>query len=387
MEAATIIAWLKKEGESFVAGDVIYDMETEKAAQEVEAKLPGTMARIVVQEGIRVLVGTLLAVVADPGETLTEEQITQAIAEEPQAGVQESAAGGSEAAATAAHTDDTPRNVEPAGRIRVMPLARKKAQDLNIDLSVIQGTGPRGTITVEDVEKAASEASKGPKVRERRILKGVALSMADAVTRSWQIPQFVQITLIDASGLAARRKRLGPEIKNQYGIDLSYTDLILEAMVQAATEVPEANATFQENAIILYEDVNVSLAVANEEGLVVVPVIHGAQQKSLGELAVNLRDIAKRARAGMLTLDDIEGGTISLSNLGMYGVETGTPILTPPQSSLVFLGAMKDRPVVVDGAVVVRPTFYMSIAFDHRVLAGAIAAGFTGAVKKRLEAF
>jgi pyruvate dehydrogenase E2 component (dihydrolipoamide acetyltransferase) len=254
-----------------------------------------------------------------------------------------------------------------------------------VDVTAITGTGAGGTITVEDVEKAAAAAPAGPRVKERRALKGVAAGMAASVTRSWQIPQFVQIVLVDATALGERRKQLGAEIKEKYGIDVSYTDLILDAVVRAAVEVPEANATFDNNTVTMYQDVNVSVAVANEEGLVVVPVIHRAQELPIGEMGQKMRDIAERARVGALTMDDIEGGTITVSNLGMFGIETGTPILTPPQSSLVFIGAMKQRAFVIDGQIVARNSFYMSIAYDHRVLAGATASAFTGAVKRNME--
>jgi len=379
MEQGTVVSWLKKEGDSYDTGEVLYELDTEKVVNDIEAKLPGTIARILIAEGEAHPVGTILAIVADPGETLSAADIEAAAAQDaaaPAAAVAPAAAAAPAVAAAPA----------AAARVKIMPRARRLAEEMGVDITGITGTGAGGTITVEDVEKAAASAPAGPRVKERRTLKGVGAGMAASVTRSWQIPQFTQIVLVDATGLAARRKAMGPEIKEKYGIDLSYTDLILDAVVKAAVEVPEANATFDNNAVVLYEDVNVSTAVANEEGLVVVPVIHRAQELSVGELGQKIRDIAERARIGALTMPDIEGGTITMSNLGMYGVETGTPILTPPQSSLVFIGAMKPRPLVIDGAIEARSSFYMSIVYDHRVLAGVTAAAFTMAVKRNMEA-
>ena len=208
--------------------------------------------------------------------------------------------------------------------------------------------------------------------------------MAEVTTRSWQVPQFVQVMLIDATGLVARREAEAAEFRQRYGVALSYTDLILPAVVRAAQEVPEVNASYEGDAIILYEDVNLSVAMDAGGGLVVL-VLRRAQSLEPGELAQRLRELAGRARAGALTRDDLEGGTLTVSNLGMFGVESGTPVVTAPQAAIVFVGAIAPRPLVIDGAIVPRPSFYMSTAFDHRVLDGATAARFSVALKRNLE--
>ena len=379
MERGTISRWLKGVGEPYQVGDPLFELEYEKASLAIEAKLPGTLAAIVAKEGEDLPVGALLAIVADPGETLTEEQIKAAIARESE-GKAAASAPTPAAAAVSASPSGAPKE-----RIRAMPRARALAQQLGIDLAALVGTGDRGAITVEDVQRAA-RSTAGPRVRERRPLRGIPRAMAESMTRSWrEAPQFVQIVLVDATALVARRQAMAAEFKRLYGLDLSNTDLILEAVVKTVQEVPEVNASYSEEAVVLYEDVNLGVAVATDAGLV-VPVIKRTQTLALPDLARRLRELAAQARAGSLGPDAVSDGTITVSNLGREGPDTGTPLLMPPQAAIVFVGAMVERPLVVDGAVVARPTFYISNAFDHRVLDGATAARFTNALKRRLEA-
>jgi pyruvate dehydrogenase E2 component (dihydrolipoamide acetyltransferase) len=266
-----------------------------------------------------------------------------------------------------------------------MPRARMLAEQLGVNLANIKGSGGNGTITVEDVQRAAQNSS-GPKIRERRPLNRIARTMAEVVTQSWQqVPQFVQMVLVDASSLTRRKEIESMAIQQSHGIKLSYTDLILERIIRSIEEVREVNASFASDAIVLYEDIHVSVAVATDAGLL-VPVIHQAQQLSLGDLAQRLREISQRARAGSLTPADFEGGTITVSNLGMTEVETGTPLVTLPQAAIVFVGTILNRPVAVGDSLEIRPTFYVSIGYDHRVVDGATAAKFTGTVKRKLEA-
>lgn len=386
MEKGTILRWAKEEGDSFELGEVLFEVETDKLASEVEAKLPGTLARITVPEGEEHLVGTLLAVVADPGEEPSDEQIEEAIAEESaaseEAPVEEPTKPPDESGAAPA------RAAGDGERVRAMPRARAKARELDVDLQTIEGSGKGGVITTEDVEAAAAGKESedgGPKVLERRPLSGLGKTMAEVVSRGWrEIPQFVQMVELDASALVERRRRKAAEIKQSHGVDLSYTDLFLEAVVGAVEDEPLANSSLVDGEILMYEDVNVSMAVATDAGLL-VPVVWQTQGLSLGELASKFREVAEKARTGSLSSEDLEGGTITLSNLGMHGVEAGTPLVTLPQAAVVFFGAMVERPVAVDGRVEIRSALSISIGFDHRILDGASAARFTRALRRRLE--
>ena len=383
MTQGAVLEWFKKENEAYKIGDLLYELEAEKSSYEVEAKRAGTIARIVIETGQVLPTSALLAVVADPGESLSESEIDAAIAEEqPTEPVATAAAG----AAPKVQTEMPAPPAVRTGPIKAVPKARALAKEYGLDLGVIQGTGKGGVITVEDIEGAKDAVQKGlPRVRERRPVVGLLRSNAEAVKRSWtQIPQFVQMIWVDASPLFERRLAEGPALKQSHNVDLSLNDLILHAAVGAVSEAPEVNSTFTGDEIIYYEDVNVSVAMATDAGLV-VPVIHNAQELSLGGLAAEIRELAGRARSNALTSEDMRGGTLTVSNLGMFGVETGTPIITPPQAAIVFLGTTVERPVVRDGAIEVRPQMGISIAYDHRILDGKTAAKYTMAVKKRLE--
>ena len=383
MEHGIIAQWLKAEGESLEIGDPLYEVETEKSTVEVEAKSAGTLVRIVVQTGEEVPTGTVLGIVADPGEMLSEEEIVSVLSEFE--------AAASQSAAATSEAEFSPRPSGEAGvttrapQLRASPRAAALAAKLGVDLATIVGSGGE-RITAADVERASSLAGpSAPRIRERRPLRGIRRTVAEVVARSWaEVPQFVQQISVDATGLSKRRQSLAPQLQAEFGLSLSYTDMILQAVVQAATEVPDANASFRGDEIVLYEDVNVSVAVATDAGLL-VPVIHRAQELTLPQIAIRLRELAERGRAGSLRPEEAEGGTITVSNLGMFGVETGTPLVMAPQAAIVFGGAIVDRPVAVEGTVQIRPILGLALAYDHRVLDGVSAAKFTAAVKRLLQ--
>ncbi len=389
MQQATLLNWYKKEGESFTVGDTLYEIETDKSVIPVEAKFSGTLVRITGQEGEELSVGALVAVIANPGEILSLAEVEAAIAAEhqpvPSTTPTKATTDGVQAPSPEATASSAASTSTVAERLRIMPRARMLAEQLGVNLAKIEGSGANGAITVEDVQKAA-QATPGPKIRERRPLNRIARTMAEVVTQSWQqVPQFVQVVLVDASSLTRRRETEGKAIQQSHDIKLSFNDLILESVIRSIEEVREVNASFASDAIVLYEDINVSVAMATEAGLL-VPVIHQAQQLSLGDLALRLRETSQRARAGSLTPADFEDGTITVSNLGMSGVETGTPLVTLPQAAIVFVGAILNRPVAIGNSLEVRPTFYVSIGYDHRVVDGATAAKFTSTLKRKLEA-
>lgn len=375
MEAGTIVTWFVQEGQAYEVGDLLYEVETEKNRVEVEAKLPGTIAKLAVPEDEQVPVGALLAVVADPGEQLSDEQVQAAL--QATAGQEEVEAAVAPATAAAAADRGQAAGAARRGPARAMPRAKRLAAELGVDLATVVGTGPDGTITEADVRQAGEQ---GVAVRERRPVRGIAKAQAEQMTRSWQIPQFSQDVEVDVGNLRQRRARLRDQ-----GVQATVTDLVIDAVVGAVAKVPEVNSTFTGEEIIVYEPVNVSVAVATDAGLV-VPVLHDCQAKSLKERAAGLTAIAARARAGALTPEDSTGGTITVSNLGTAGVETGVPLLNAPQACIVFTGATVDKPVVRDGQVTIRPMMHVVIAYDHRVLDGLTASRFTAAVREALEA-
>lgn len=390
MESGIVTTWLIAEGDSFETGALLYEVETSKNTVEIEAKLPGTMARIVAASSTDDLpVGALLAVVADPGEVLDAAEIDAAVAADAGAGT----AAPAETVAAAlpgGGPDVDPEIVGMAamGRTRAVPKARSLAAANGLPLTEVTGTGPNGTVTVADVEAALAArgaegagdaAPTGPAVRERRPLRGVARAMAENVARSWrEVPQFVQQYRVDATRLVRLSTPSAGEAVP------SVTELLITAVARAAREVPEVNATFAGDEVVLYDEVNVAVAVATERGLV-VPVVHGAERLEAAEVGQRLRDVVTRARESGPRPEDTEGGTITLSNLGQFGVETGVPLVNAPQVAIVFTGAAVPTPVVVDGGVEVRPIMGIAAAFDHRVVDGVTAARFGAALRREIE--
>ncbi|GHE84353.1 acetyltransferase component of pyruvate dehydrogenase complex [Amycolatopsis deserti] len=390
MESGTITQWHFAEGDRFTAGEPLYDVETEKMNTEVEAKQDGVLARIVTASGDNVPVGTVLAVAAEVGETFSGADIEAVLGEHSgqpaEAATTESASD--EQASQPPSGDQAPaREMAVAGLaqgpVRAVPKARRVARQLGVDLESVRGSGQNGVIRVSDVESASGTAGYvgAPRVAERIPVRGVAKAMADAMTRSWrEIPQFVQQISLDATALRARLKRLRYE-----GVQVTYTDLLIAAVASAVSEVPAVNSTFTDEEIIRYSDVNVSFAVAADRGLL-VPVVRQANRLPIDRIGATTKELAERARAGKLRATDISDGTITVSNLGAFGVETGTPIVNAPQSAIIFVGALSDRAIVEDGQVVVRPMLNIAVAYDHRVIDGMTGAKFTSALKNRLEA-
>ena len=401
MEQGILNTWCVDEGADFAVGDALYEVETEKMNTEVEAKQDGILVRVVVRSGTaEVPVGTVLAVAAEPGETVTDAEIDAFLAAE--AGVtaqeqeqeQEQGQGQEEPADSAVPL--LPEPVTVTAKPQAVPAARHLARELGVDLAALDGSGAGGAVRVADVRAAVPPATHvgpapapvprartagGPaRVAARIPVQGVARAMADAMARSWAVPQFTQQISLDATALVARLKRLRYE-----GVPASYNDLIIAATARAATEVPEVNASFAGSEIVRYAEVNVSIAIATDRGLL-VPVVRGVDTLPIADLVAETKDLAERTRLGKLGEADLSGGTITVSNLGAFGVDSGMPLLNEPQCALVFVGSLADRPAAVDGVLAVRKTLNVAIAYDHRVVDGMTAARFTQALRTRLEA-
>lgn len=387
MENGAITGWLVEEGARFDVGQVLYEVETEKNVVQVEARLPGTLAKVVADSDEALGVGTLVAVVADPGEELDEAAIAAAIATEHPEPSAASPDGEEEAAADP--TTQLAAPVEgpaalaapPSGRVRALPKVRAAAERLGVDLSTVDGTGPRGTLTVQDVERAAARAGSGAQLGvgdgERRRLTGIRKAMAAGVAASWaDVPQFVQQIRVDMSAVARFRADLEAR-----GHKVGLTAVLAAAIAHAVQVVPEVNATFDGEDLILHRRVNIGVAVSAERGLV-VPAVADAEAVGIVELDSRVRSVVDNARTGSLPP---EPATITLSNLGGYGVETGMPLVTRGQAAIVFTGDIIDTPVVEDGSVVVRPLLGIAVGYDHRIVDGATGGEFCRALRAALQ--
>lgn len=366
MAEGTVLQWHRRDGDRVTTGEILVTIETDKATYDLEAPASGTL-HIYINEGQAVAVGT---VIGEIGES-QRRTITAAPVASP--------AGG-----PAAMKTPTPR------KVLASPKAKRLAAERGIDLSTITPSSADGIISVSDVENALaagkpglqSETAAGASrvVRERRQLTGIRKTSARRLYEAWRtIPHIVQMVDVDASALLATRARLQAEIPS-----LTLNDIILQAAAHVMAEHADLNGTVQEETLVLYEDVAIGFAVDTPRGLV-VPVMRRADTLSLAAIAAESQRLIEAARSGRLGPNDIGGASLTVSNLGMFGIRAGTPVINLGESVLVFVGAIEDRPVVVAGQIVIRPTLTLSIAYDHRVADGVAAARFTRSLKEALE--
>ncbi|MER3409495.1 MAG: hypothetical protein C4306_05195 [Thermoleophilia bacterium] len=378
MESGTVVRWLKQEGERVERGEPLFEVDTEKATQEVEAEAAGVLLKIVVREG-EVPVGTVLAYIGEPGEAVPEPEAPSGDGRREEAVPSERVSPGGAVAA--------PAERAPGERVKASPLARRLARERGIDLSLLTGTGPEGRIVAEDVERAARALEVAPAPAppptevERVPLTSVRRTIARRLTEAWQVPVFQLETAADMGRVLAlieRRRQLEP------GLHLTVTDVLVKACAVALCRHPEVNVQLAEDALLRFPSAHIGIAVATERGLV-VPVVRAAERLTLAEIASVRGDLVERARAGKLRREELEGGTFSLSNLGMYGVDRFTAVLNPPQAAILAVGRIEERPVVRGGEVVARPMMTLTATFDHRAIDGAPAARFLETVREVLE--
>ena len=372
MTEGTIQQWFKAEGDEVKQGEPLFEVETEKVLYEVEAPATGKLAKILWEAQATVPVGQVVAVIAEAAENAAEVAARYEAA--PGAAVAAAPAAGEVPSAAAARRE----------RVPATPAARRLAEQHGIDVSTLSGTGPGGRIVREDVERAIqagprpappahgapSPAAGSPVPPESVAFRGMRKVIADRMHRSLQSTAQLTITTeVDATELVARRS----EVRLEF--EVTYTDFIVQACARALRLHPRMNSALEGDAIVILHDAHVGLAVALDEGLI-VPVIRHADSKPLRDIAREARDLAEKARAGRLTLDEVTGGTFTVSNLGMYGVDAFTPILNPPQTGILGVGRIVEKPAVCRGEIVPRPLMTLSLTFDHRIIDGAPAGEF-----------
>ena len=437
MVEGTIQRWFKNEGDAISEGEALFEVETEKVLYEVESTASGTVAKLLYGLEAVVPVGLPVAVIAEAGEDVAEVAARYSDgAPAPQAatspaGSPTPGAGSAAAAPAAAATDGKRAPVTPAarklaaehnidttsltgtgpgGRITredvqqainaaqapaagkrapVTPAARKLAAEHNIDTTSLTGTGPGGRITREDVQQAIDAAAQAPaevstpaqeQAQEQSVpLRGMRKVIAERMHKSLtDTAQLTITTEVDVTQLIERRE----EVRREF--NTTYNDFIIQACAHALLQHPRMNASLEGDAIQLHGAVHVGFAVALDEGLI-VPVIHDADKKPLKTIAQEARALAEKARAGQLKLEEVSGGTFTVSNLGMAGVDAFTPILNSPQTGILGVGRIVDKPVVYQGEIARRSMLVLSLTFDHRVIDGAPAGAFLGSVADLLS--
>lgn len=410
-EDGTVLRWLKAEGDAVEKGDVILEVMTDKMDMEVEAQTGGVLAGIRIAADVTVPVATVLAYILKPGETLPDEERTDDIAPPPsaspsapkvspvaqrvadEAGVDLAAVRGSGPGGRITRVDVEARaqsvQLEStiAEKVRATPAARRLVREVGGNLADIAGTGPKGRVQADDVNRdaallAAQRITGQP-------LRGMRKTIADRLSKSWQtIPHVTFTASIDMTAAEALRQQLGPEIEAQTGVALTPTPLIAQAVATALTRHPRLNAWLQPqgNDLLLNEcaAVNLGIAIALDDGLI-VPVIRGAEGMGLLELTTAIAELSRRARAGELIPDDVAEGTFTISNLGMYPLDHFTAIINPPQVAILAVARAQVKPVWDGVAFASRPVMQVTLSADHRAVDGAVAAAFLAELKQLLE--
>jgi pyruvate dehydrogenase E2 component (dihydrolipoamide acetyltransferase) len=407
MEEGTIIRWLKGEGEEVEKGEPLFEVQTDKVVMQVEAPASGTLGKILLPEGETVPVVQVIAYFLEPGEEAPEEwPIPVAIAEAaPVKPVSEAKVLATPAAKRLARDkgidlaqvrgsgeggmvtrEDLLRFLEekPAPavtapeRVKASPRARRLAQEKGVDISQVRGTGPQGRITERDLLDflAAQELlTPGP------IQRVTAQRMTESFTSA---PHFYLTIEAKATKLVELRERLLSPVEEKAGVRLTFTDILIVLVAKVLRDHPLANASWEKGRIRIWKEINIGLATAVEEGLI-VPVIKRADEKGLAQIARERNELANKAAQGRLSLEELEGGTFTLTNLGMFGIDEFGAIINPPQSAILAVARIAERPVVEEGEVVAQPTIRLTLSLDHRVWDGAQGARFLSDLKALIE--
>lgn len=380
----TISRWLKAVGDRVEKFDPLVEIITDKVTVELPSPVSGTITQILVKDGETVKVGAVLA--------LVEEVAGVAIPVEAPPQAQPAGAGAEveavlPSAAQAAEDESGPRRATPA--------VRRLAGELGVDLAQVQGTGPGGRITREDVEGFAAQAAKAPPAKtaaapareEAQPLSPIRRIIAEHMTRSkTTIPHALTVMEVDMTAAVRFRESVGEQFRAREGVGLSFVALVVKAVVEALLEYPILNSTWGEDKVLLKKDLNIGIAVDAPNGLI-VPVIHGADGMSIAGLNRAVNDLAGRARANKLSLNDVQGGTFTVNNTGAFGSVLGYPIINYPQAAIMNMESIVKRPVVVGDAIAIRSMMNLCLSFDHRIIDGAVAGRFLAKVKGWLEGF
>lgn len=349
MKQGMVGKWYKQEGQMVEKGEPIAEVVSEKATYDLEAPASGLLRRILVQEGVDTPVNAVLAVITAPDETFSEMETIS----------------------------ETPQPIEPEGEKRVLasPAAKRLAREYGMNLSTIVGSGPDGRIVERDVERFIEERDEtAPKVKEIVPLSGFRRTSAERLSMSFKTAPHSTI-MMDVEVAKA--------VELHEKAQVSFTTIIVKAVSKALAELPHINSRLEKDEIKMFEDVNVGVAVATKNGLL-VPVIRNSDKKSLEEIEAAIKQLSEKAKQGKLSRQEVTGGTFTITNLGMYGVDFFTPIINPPESAILGVGRVADKPVIIGGRVEVKPVMTLSLSYDHRIIDGAPAAEFLRNVKEKI---
>lgn len=421
MKKGKVAKWFKKEGDSVQKGEALFEVETEKITNKVEAPASGILFQIVVPEGTTVPVGTILAVMAEPGEQPeriegmqvgeVEEKAAPSVAGPTPVGPQKpkekmfvlatpaarrlakeldmdlSLVPGTGPQGRVTEADVTKYHEEGPPPPRITPLAEEMARQAGLDISTIIGTGEDGKITKEDVERALEALAREEEAKPVGSIPftGMRLSVAENMHASLQnTAQLTIFTELDVTGMVSFLNQAREEYEKDEAVRVSHNDVIILTTSRVLKRFPVVNSTLVGDEILFHHAVNMGIAVALPDGLI-VPVLRDADKKGLLEIAKEARELARKARGGDLTVDEVTGGTFTITNLSMFEVDGFTPILRSPETGILGVGRVKEKPAVYNGEITIRPMMFLSLTFDHRVVDGAPAAEFLETVARYLQ--
>ncbi len=406
MEEGQLVQWLKSEGDEIANGDVLAEIETDKATMELVARGDGVLRKIFLGEGGTAEVGAVIGVIAGADEDISDVEGTSG-------GGGGAAAAAEEAPAAAAPKEEQPAAEKPAaaeaapepapaaasgsddGRVKASPLARRLAEEAGIELSRISGSGPGGRVVKRDVEKAKEEGVATPSrsapawtpdeaeyedVPISQMRKAIAKRLVQSIG---PIPTFYLTIDVDMGRAIEARASMNASLKDE-GVKISFNDIVLKATAAALRQHPNCNAQWQDDHIRRYNAVHLGVAVAIDDGLI-TPIVRNAHRKGLVQIGEEVKEMAGRAREKKLKPEEYTGATFSVSNLGMFGIHEFTAIINPPEAGILAVGGIEETPVVVDGEVVVRPRMRITMSCDHRVIDGAQGSRFLQTLKTMLE--
>ena len=388
-ETGKLVSWKKKEGEQVKKGEILLEVETDKAVVEIEAAVDGVLAGVTAKVDDVVPVGQVIAWLLKAGES-----VPAASGIPQQTGRKMDSAPA--AAAAAAVVEAAPEPASVAGA-KISPKARRLAREHGVDIARVKGSGPGGEILADDIMKAAAGAPApapapaapapvaarpaSPPVAaqlgsDTGVVSSIGRIMAERTTQSWtQVPQFYVTRAVDATNMNASRARRVPEIERSHSVKVTHTDILVAAVARALRHFPRMNGSWNNGSIAMHAEVNVALAMAVENA-VVTAGIKNADKLALGDIAKGRKELTERARANRLTPADIQGATFTISNLGMMEVDAFTAIIVPPQAGILAVGAIKDQVVASGGFIGIKPMMNLTLTSDHRVIDGARAAEF-----------
>ena len=395
-ETGKLVSWKKNPGDTVKKGELLLEVETDKAVVEIESPGEGILGGVTAQAGAVVPVGQTIAWLLKPGEQPPAQAAPVQTGRTGAAAMQMPIAEPERDTASGAHGD--PLAVAVANNIRISPKARRLAKEHHVDIRKIRGTGPSGEIIADDIlsarggaaavaaaPRSAPAAAYTPAAMDVGALSSIGKIMAERTTQSWvTTPHFFLSRDVDCTELVAARKRLGGQVEREAGVKLTYTDLLSACIAQALRKHPRMNASWTGDAIKANADINVGLAMAVTDA-VVVGVLPKTDSMRLADIASRRKELTERARTNKLSPADITGATFTISNLGMYNVDSFTAIIVPPQAGILAVGAMKDRLVPIMGGITSKPMMTITLSCDHRVLDGARGAMFLQDLVEALE--